>query len=67
MIRKILTSAFMIMLLCVPLLAADSKAGEQNINTLPWEIIAEKFDAKEPFCTAKSKDEKTIIIPILIK
>jgi hypothetical protein len=50
----------MIMLLYVPLLAADSKAGEQNINTLPWEIIAEKFDAKKPFCTVKSKDKKTI-------
>jgi hypothetical protein len=49
----------MIMLLYVPLLAANSNAGGQ-INILPWEIIAEKFDAKEPFCTAKSKDEKTI-------
>ena len=60
MIRKVVTSAFMIMLPCVPFLVADSKGGGQNINTLPWEIIAEKFDAKEPFCTAKSKDEKTI-------
>ncbi len=59
MIRKVVTSAFMIMLLYVPLSAADSKAGGQNINKLPWEIIAEKFDAEKPFCTAKSKDGKT--------
>lgn len=60
MIRKIFTSGFTIILLSVPLLVADSNAGGQNINTLPWEIIVEKFDAKEPFCTAKSKDGKTI-------
>lgn len=59
MIRKIFASGFMAILLCVPLLAADSNAGGQNTNTLPWEIIAEKFDAKEPFCSVKSKDKKT--------
>ncbi len=58
MIREIFISGFMIMLLTVPTLVADSKAGGQT-NTLPWEIIAEKFDSKDPFCRAKSKDGKT--------
>lgn len=55
MTGKIFTSGLMVMLLYVPVLAADDKANRQNINTLPWEIIAEKFDAKELFCTVKSK------------
>lgn len=60
MTRKIFTSGFMIMLMYVPLLAADSNACEQNINTLPWEIIAERINEKSWFCskTISENDNK---------
>jgi hypothetical protein len=50
----------MIMFLNVVLFAAEGSTGKQDANTLPWKIIAEKFDAKKPFCRAKSEDGKTV-------
>ena len=58
MIRKTFTSAFIIMLLSVPLLAKSNTTDQNTLQRLPWEIIAEKFNAKQPFCTSASKDEK---------
>jgi hypothetical protein len=49
-----------IMFLCVSVLAADSNTTGQNTNTLAWETIAEKFNRKEPFYTAKSEDADNI-------
>ena len=59
-IMKIITSCFMTMLLYIPLLAAAGNTADQNTpRQLPWEIIAEKFDAKQPFCISASKSEKS--------
>lgn len=55
----IITVALMALFLNAPALAVDSQVGGRDLNTLPWEIIAEKFDEKKPFCVAKSKDGKS--------
>ncbi|MHC5061193.1 MAG: hypothetical protein ACYTFK_08935 [Planctomycetota bacterium] len=55
---KIVTSGFMVILLSVPLLAKSNSADQNTPQQLSWEIIAEKFCAKQPFCTSASKDEK---------
>lgn len=57
---KTFRSILVVMFLYVPALAADSNSAGQNANKLPWEIIAEKFDTKKPFCTAKSRDANSI-------
>jgi hypothetical protein len=57
---KTFRSILAVMFLYVPALAADSNSAGQNANKLPWEIIAEKFATKEPFCTAKSEDANSI-------
>jgi len=49
----------MVMLLFVPFLAESNAADQNTPRQLPWEIIAEKLDAKKLLCRAKNKEEKT--------
>ena len=60
MVRKVVTSVLMTLILYVPAFAVGSNAKVQNKNTLPWEVIAETFDANEPFCLIESEDSNTI-------
>jgi hypothetical protein len=57
---KTFRSILIIMFLYAPALAADSNSAGQNANKLPWEIIAEKFNTKKSFSTAKSRDANSI-------